>query len=173
MMRIKLETVSNICVTVASLTLVAVLAAGWTRGASTVQSPPRPELSYVEGRPSPRLSGLATGMGRPTLLLFVRSTCKYCTESLPFYARLTDGSMSASRADVIAVTQESVEQCRAYLTQGGVAIAKVVSASGGEAHVRGTPTLVLLDGEGVVRKVWEGKLSPEAEAEVLRALQKS
>jgi hypothetical protein len=40
----------------------------------------------------------------------------------------------------------------------------------GEIGVRGTPTLILIDGGGVVKQSWVGRLSADEEAEVLSRL---
>jgi len=47
---------------------------------------------------------------------------------------------------------------------------QVRQVSLGTIGVRGTPTILLVDGKGVVTKLWTGKLQAQAEDEVLAAL---
>lgn len=97
-----------------------------------------------------------------TFLLATASSCRFCTESMPFYRRLV-----ASGARVIAVTREPVEQNKAYLKSHDVAPAMVLSATANGLDVRGTPTLLLVDAQGVVRGTWRGKQDLKGEADVL------
>lgn len=53
----------------------------------------------------------------------------------------------------------------------GVSIAVVMQVPPGQVNVGGTPTLILVNSNGVVTDVWAGKLPPEAESQVLSKLQ--
>ena len=98
------------------------------------------------------------------------SDCRYCTESAPFYQRLT--RETAGRADVhlIALFPQEVEEGRKYLTNLGVSIDEIRQAAPGSTGAGGTPTLILVDAQGVVKNSWVGKLSAPEESEVLNQL---
>lgn len=172
-MRITLDVVSNMTMTVASVFLIVVVGMQWHSPAAGTLNRQVTSPSYNEGQAFPQIPGLTTTRDKPTLLLFVKSTCKYCTESLPFYARIIQGQRAGWAVEIAAVTQEPAEQCRAYLVSGGLAIDKVLTVAGTDVRLRGTPTLVLLSPKGTVIKIWEGKLSPDREEEVVRLLARS
>jgi hypothetical protein len=58
------------------------------------------------------------------------------------------------------------------LKDEGVQVDQVKQVSMGAIGVRGTPTMLLVNGAGVVTKVWTGKIQPKQEQEVLTALRK-
>lgn len=103
-----------------------------------------------------------------TLIVWVNSGCKYCTESMGFYRRLT---AAPRRAKLLVMGREAVEVITAYLEGHGVRPDAVVSVPSGRVRLYGTPTLVLVSGDGIVQSVWLGKLGLRDEDRVLRALQ--
>lgn len=90
----------------------------------------------------------------------VRSTCGYCTESMPFYREV------ARTRRLIVVTDEPAAMTGAWLGRYGVTAAQIVSVPGSTQVVPGTPTLFVVDERGriVLREV--GRL-PEAKARQL------
>lgn len=108
---------------------------------------------------------------RATLVLFLRSTCRFCTDSMPFYRQTLDLEPARSGAlQVIAASYETVEVTKAYLQSHGVDVKSVVSITPGTARFQGTPTIVLVDASGRVIREWGGFLPPDAEAELHKAI---
>jgi hypothetical protein len=68
---------------------------------------------------------------------------------------------------LIAVLSQPVDEGKRYLGTLGVSVDEVKQASLDFINVRGTPTLLLVNSDGVVVKTWVGKLPAEQEAEVL------
>jgi len=101
-----------------------------------------------------------------TLLLVVSPSCHICSESMPFYQRLAKDS--AARM-LFAVPEAAAG--KAYVAQNNLAQVNVGELTpAAAAGIRGTPTLLLLDASGIIRRQWVGKISSSAEAEVTRAL---
>jgi thiol-disulfide isomerase/thioredoxin len=102
---------------------------------------------------------------RATLVLFVNTSCHYCTNSMPFYRRLA----AEGRAHATHLAVVGAESLSAYMLSHDVA---TDGTFGGirSGRVAITPTLILLDGTRVVRRVWAGRLPTEQEADVIRAL---
>jgi hypothetical protein len=73
---------------------------------------------------------------------------------------------------MVAVLPQPVAAAEQYLHGEGVRVDQVKQASPGEIGVRGTPTILLVNGAGVVTRVWSGKLQPEEQEQVLGVLKK-
>jgi hypothetical protein len=99
-----------------------------------------------------------------TLVLAVSSACHFCTESGPFYQQL---AKTHGRTRLLAVLPQPVEEGRRYLDKLNVTVDEIKQSSLDSIDVRGTPTLLLVNSEGVVTNTWIGKLQAEQEAEVL------
>lgn len=117
----------------------------------------------------PGIDWTRTGL---TILLVLSKDCRYCTESAPFYQRLALEKAKHANIKLIAVFPQTVEVGRNYLTDLGVAVDDVKKVTPTDLAVRGTPTLILVDGTGTVQKVWPGKLPPDQESEVLSELRR-
>jgi peroxiredoxin len=104
-----------------------------------------------------------------TLVLYVSATCHFCTESSPFYQRLVKEN-SSNGVTLLAVLPQSVEESKAYLKAQDINITQVYNTSLASIGVRATPTLLLVDEDGVVAESWRGKLTADQEAEVLNKL---
>jgi len=110
-----------------------------------------------------------------TLLMFLRSTCRYCTESMPFYRTLKnvrDGEAVSVR--LAALSAEPREMLEGYLSEHKVAVDSTIALSPSEFsafRVRGTPTLILVDRKNVVRRVWIGLLDSAQQTQVLAAVE--
>jgi hypothetical protein len=68
---------------------------------------------------------------------------------------------------LLAVLPQPVEEGRRYLATLGVAVDEIKQSSLSSIDVRGTPTLMLVNSDGVVTDTWVGRLQAEQEAEVL------
>jgi thioredoxin-related protein len=103
-----------------------------------------------------------------TLVLALSNTCHFCTESAPFYKNI---ALKKGSARVIAIFPQSVEEGRAYLSRLGIAVDEVRQFRLEDIGVQGTPTLLLIDRSGVVTSRWVGRLMPDEELVVLKALE--
>lgn len=130
-----------------------------------------PPPDYLPGDKLPEGVDVTLEKADYTLLMFLSSTCGYCTASMPFYGKLSEArSNSSVPVRLTAVSGEPREVLVDYLAQHNVAVDAMVGLSSNDFRrmkVRGTPTLILATREGVIRKVWIGRLGPEQEAEVL------
>ena len=105
-----------------------------------------------------------------TLLLVLQKGCRFCTESAPFYQQLVKEASVRDNIKLVALTPQTVDEGKQYLKEIGVDIADVRQASPDQINVSGTPTLILVNNEGVATDVWAGKLSPDTEPKVLSKL---
>jgi hypothetical protein len=69
---------------------------------------------------------------------------------------------------LIAIFPQSVDEGTAYLKKLDVPIADVRQVQFASLPIGGTPTILLVDSAGKVKKVWAGKLESESESELLK-----
>jgi len=150
-----LERSANAALLVASLSVVWILVVG---------NPFRKGPELIEGVVQ---AGTAS-----TLVMALRGACRYCQESVPFYLRLAEASAAAglSAPALVVVTTDTEESMSRYLRDRGIGNARVIHAEAGRFNIPATPLLFALDREGIVRKVWAGKLSASEELEVMKEL---
>ena len=65
---------------------------------------------------------------------------------------------------------QTVPEGQQYLTGEGIHVDEIKQASPASLGVAGTPTMLLVDGRGVVTRMWVGKLDTEKENEVISAV---
>lgn len=116
------------------------------------------------------IPGVQFGRKAATLILFERSGCHYCTESMPFYRALSK-LLDRKLTQFVAASYDAAATSRAYLGEHDVRPDIVAHLGPGDNYpVEGTPTLVLLDASGNVRGWWVGRLDESGERKVLDAL---
>ena len=116
------------------------------------------------------LPGVDWSNNNQTLLLVLQKGCHFCTESAAFYQRLVRETAGRGSIHLIAVLPQTPDEGKKYLDELGVAIGEVKQAQRDSISVHGTPTLILVNNQGVVITSWVGKLNADGEAEVLHRL---
>jgi len=157
----RLESVTNIAILIAAVIASAVLVRNYFLSGPGPGLPP--QIAVGEKFPLADVDWKGNGN---TLVLALAPGCESCSESAPFYRRLT-AELPAQRIHMTAVLPESVEQSREYLRGLVVEVDDVRQGSFALLKIRGTPTLILVDEQGVVRNVWLGRFPPDKEQQVL------
>jgi thioredoxin-related protein len=162
----KIELIANICTIAAAF--VFVVSIGWfflrynaslLNSRSSIQKGTKMMLPDVNWSTSPK-----------TLLLVLSTDCKYCTASAPFYRRLVNNAAETANTRLIAIFPQSTNESRKYLAKQEVKIDALKQAVPASVGVRGTPTLILVDSNGVVIQSWDGMVRPDVESEVLASV---
>jgi hypothetical protein len=161
----RLEIGANVAVIVAALVVVAVAASRMWPQHSHV-----PPASYAAGEPLGDVPGVDFRGSERTVLLFVRSTCRFCTESMPFYGKIVVDARAGQYARVIAVSDEEIDVTKSYFARHGVPIQEVVKTDAQRLRIAGTPTILVVDRGGSVQGAWVGTLGASAQSDVLRSL---
>jgi len=108
-----------------------------------------------------------------TLLLALRPDCPFCEKSVPFYRRLAAREKeNRSIAHLLAVVSSDAATTREWAASRRLDMQLHPDTDFAKIRVQGTPTLVLIDPDGRVRKVWAGQLTAGEEAEVLTQLER-
>jgi hypothetical protein len=105
-----------------------------------------------------------------TVFVAISPDCRFCTLSMPFYARITAAAaQSRRRVRVVIAATAPVDTTKAYLARFGVHPASVVRLPG-DIRLKGTPTLVLMSSTRTIVAGWFGRLSSRQEATLLTLL---
>ncbi|HZS60320.1 MAG TPA: thioredoxin-like domain-containing protein [Gemmatimonadaceae bacterium] len=160
----------------AMLLLVAVMMAVWLGPQIKRQWSPAASgnvvSSYKAGESAPHLEAVQYSDSGRTLLMFVRSTCHFCTESMEFYRRIADSQAHRSgQLKLVAVSIDSPSVTEAYLHDNHLVVDQVVSYTiESEIKVSATPTLIAVDRTGTVEGLWVGKKPASGEKDIEAAL---
>ena len=112
------------------------------------------------------IPGLDFSAASSTLVVAVRSTCRFCTESMEFYRRLISLS---PRARIVFLGTEPQEALNQYVKEHQIAPDVVVSVKRGSTNLPRTPVVVHVGSDSIIRAVWVGKLPEQGEKEVIAA----
>jgi hypothetical protein len=166
----KLEKATNVAIILACVALVGNLAWNYYRS-----SRPVPGLAPEIAKGAlVKLPGAAPATSQPTLVLALSKNCHFCQESVGFYQKLTAFKRSSPRGlRLVAVLPEKQEEAASYLKEHGIGADEVISMEVTKLGVRGTPTLLLLDGQNKLEELWVGKLNESQESQVMERLKKA
>lgn len=135
-------------------------------GVVAIRTPSRSvPQTYKPGETVSAIAGIPYATAKRTAVLFVRSTCQYCTESMPFYQSLVKGG-----ARLVVISGEPKDRLDAYLGEHGlISVESATVEHSSWPKLTGTPTLVVVDETGHVVKSLVGMV-PEAEQRRIREL---
>lgn len=161
----KLDTIANILIVAAALTVLGGSARSWLVSAITPPPPPPPEPigAYTVGDRLAPIVGIV--FDDQTFLLVTRSSCAFCARSMPLYQE-----MKRRGARIIAVAAEDVEVNRAYLAANGVVADAVVTLAESGLTIQSVPALLSVDSRGTVTGAWWGVQTQEQEDGILRRI---
>jgi hypothetical protein len=100
-----------------------------------------------------------------SIVFALSTTCHFCSESAGFYRELLKQCKLRNIRSIAVFPQEEAV-ARQYAQNLGVEFDEVRQAPLSMLEIYGTPTLLLVDNQGIVRNVWIGKLPDRAEREV-------
>ena len=155
----KIEMGANVAIIIVALVAVAIFVRNYWMGPAelhhNIKTGSKFGLKVEDGRGSPK-----------TVVLALSTNCHFCTESAGFYRELSL-QCHQRHIPIIAVLPQEIAASQSYLASEGVTVDEVRQVQLSDLRVDGTPTLVIVDGSGVVKKVWYGKLPSNKEKEVL------
>jgi hypothetical protein len=122
---------------------------------------------YQSGEKIGVIPGFDPNGSERTLILFLRSGCVYCTQSMDFYKRL---AAIPGRPRLVVMGPEPEQTLRDYIKQYGLTADQVLTVLPPAVKFRGTPGLALIRADGTVEAAWLGKLEDEREQTVIKAL---
>lgn len=161
------ELLANVAIVIVAILLSVVLVKRFILESEPVNPAGGNQLAAGDRVP---LEGVQWTKSGHTVLLVLQKGCRYCTESAPFYQRLTKEIENRNDVKLIALFPQPVAEGKQYLDEIGVEIADIRQVDPKQFKLGGTPTLILVNESGVATDVWKGKLPAEAESKVLDKL---
>lgn len=128
-----------------------------------------PVGAYAPGETFPEIPNVEIRGAERSLVLFLSSTCRFCTDSMPFYQQLVSRRDSArSPVRIIALAREASETFETYLRAHRLTVDQVIAlAPTAHPKLRLTPTILELDSHRVIQRAWTGAVSEQAAAQIL------
>jgi thioredoxin-related protein len=169
----KLEKATNVAIILTCIFLVGIMARNYYLSRQSVT--PRSLLEIKKGAvvKLPGAESAGQQLATPTLVLALSKNCSFCQESVGFYQKLTALKNSSPQGlRLVAVLPQSKEEATSYLKEQKIEVDEVVSMDVTKLGLRGTPTLMLLDGQNKLEEFWIGKLNSSQESEVIERLKK-
>lgn len=138
----------------------------------------RHRSARVSGVARPSVVGTRLTLGdgawhrtRVNAVIALSSNCHYCAASLPFYRKLSAVHRDlGSQVSIVVVSAEPLEKTKAWLTQEGIAVDNIFQSPLSALGVTGTPTVLLVDADGTVKKAFDGQLTASGEEELLNTV---
>ena len=109
---------------------------------------------------------------KPTLVLALRVGCKHCENEMDFYKHLLALEESNElHAHLVAFLPNSDADVRQSFSSRLIGLKKIADVNIQSLKIKGTPTLFIVDQEGIVRSTWEGELPADKKQSMIRALE--
>jgi len=137
---------------------------------SPVVRTPTVEAGLKRGMEMAKISGLDYDKAPRVLLLFLKSSCEYCLESLPSFRTVAERARASGHVRVVAVFPEGDREAAAFLKDGNVWSDQVLNADFHALKVRATPTIVVVDSQSRIKDFWIGAVSETTEKLILERL---
>lgn len=173
----KLEIGAHIAIIVVAILLSVILVKNYLlpRNEQQSQQPQQPNAptappQQVSAGTRISLPDVDWARNRRTLVAVLSTTCRYCTESASLYQQIATERSKRDDVKTIALFPQPIADAQQYLSGLGVSVDEIKQVEPSAVNARGTPTLLMVDETGTVKKVWVGKLPPNKEAEVLTEL---
>jgi hypothetical protein len=97
---------------------------------------------------------------------FISTQCHFCAASMPFYKKVSE-SRDRARVALSVLSPDPTGDMEKWLSDQSVAVDGVYAAPHNPG-LRGTPTLLIVDAGGIVRRVFIGELDSAREQEFLQ-----
>lgn len=105
-----------------------------------------------------------------TLVLALSKHCRFCTEGAGFYRDVMQELKGQTGIRTLAIFSESLSEAQQYLKEINVSVDEVRQVSLKALGLKGTPTILLVNGSGEISKLWLGQLSTKQQTEVMSSI---
>jgi hypothetical protein len=162
----RLEVITNIAVCLAAVAVLLVMAGRYLKETGTsIHSGLR------TGGVLPSLPGVDYGKSSRTLLIAVSARCDGCGDSVPFFNQLKRSVISKGNStQIVALFPETGDEVNRFVQQQNLNLEFVSGVNFKDFTFIGTPTMVLVNGNGQIIDFWIGKPSSDLQQEIINSL---
>jgi hypothetical protein len=157
----KIEIAANVAIIVLAIAILAALAKKYIFEKKVVVDSSEIAIGNVISIPNVDFS-----KKNQTIVLALKKGCKFCNESASFYQRLFNEIEVQGKTQLVVVMPDQQQEGIDYLSGLGLHSDLIVQIPLNQIHIKGTPTILLINNSGVVTSQWLGRLSPSKESEV-------
>jgi hypothetical protein len=168
-----LSRVLEISMTIAAAGVVATVLFSATMSSSGRERTRSPltTLQSSEGLRAESVPGLDYGRSGVTVVLVIRSTCPYCTNSLPAFRQICDApERTGWRVRCVAVSSEGEAVLKKYLESHDLRSVATFGVLPGTPLTNVTPRLQIVGTDGVVKREWLGEIDQTVHGEIVGVL---
>lgn len=105
------------------------------------------------------ISSIEDYRGTPLLIVFMRSTCRFCVDQLPILEQL-EQTYDSSKLQVLHLSQQDERTLKAFRQQfnihSDIGIGVDVANFPRPFQIAVTPTVFMLDADGIIQDAWIG-----------------
>lgn len=163
----KLELITNVAIIIVSVLFATVLV---SRFFNVEKSSDVSAQSQIEANTKFEMTGVDWTSHEKNVVLAFSTKCRFCIESVDFYRQLSAKIGGSGGERLIIVSPQPKDEISKFFEKAGIAVGEIIQTQLSDVSINGTPTLVLVNREGIVQKVWVGRLPPDGEAEVAASL---
>lgn len=161
----KIEMTANILIIVVAVLLIGFFVQRYFfAGSATMQTTKMPVIGKKLA-----IADVDFSKSSKTVFLVLSKDCHFCSESAEFYKKLV-AETKGSNVNIIAILPQEKKESEEYLNGLGIQGIEIRQSQLNSLDVSGTPTILVLDNNGVVSNFWVGKLPPNEEKEVFAKL---
>ena len=167
----KLELLANVAVILVAVMFAVIFVQRYLRPPPSgipARKPPPTSESLVGKQIS--LSGVDWKTNGKTIVLALQTRCHFCTESASFYQNLVKEKAKQANVHLVAVLPDAVQESEGYLKSLGISVDAIIQAPLNSVGIRGTPTVLMVDDTGTIRRAWLGRLDADRERDVIGTL---
>ena len=171
-MTIRSDTIANVALTVMCLLVSGAVVERFLLPKLSTESPGTAALRSDEAF-ADLIGRLAVPNSKATAVIVVSSRCRFCTDSVEFYQRLValrnESGFSGFATVFVGLLDE--QDASAFVKANQLPMDDVrPTPQDLRVKVRGTPTLIVLNGSGRIVGSWAGKLAAARETNVITTI---
>lgn len=162
----KLEVASHVALIIVSVVALGVIIEHRRTAGTDVEKKETQLVGKTLGPPAP------WGQSHETLVVAMTTHCPFCLKSMSLYRALNEFSVKrgAPALAFVVVSPEPKEVVEKFLTDKHFRAFTVYHADLAALGVSSTPTVLLVDQRGVIRKAYLGQLRGHREVELLNLI---
>jgi hypothetical protein len=103
------------------------------------------------------IAGIDWQKNQEHLVIALSSHCRFCIADAPLYRQVTNDSLS-NKLNIVVISSDDSDSLHRFLQQNSIHADKILLQPLSSIGVTSTPTLLIVDSQGIVRATFIGQL---------------